>query len=33
MQQAEPDLAAHLSKWVGPQLAHEIGKFNLHQNI
>lgn len=29
MQQAEPDLAAHLSKWVGPQLAHEIGKIQL----
>lgn len=26
MQQAEPDLAAHLSPWIGPQLAHEIGK-------
>ncbi|MCJ0828529.1 hypothetical protein MN869_08720 [Acinetobacter sp. NIPH1876] len=26
MQQAEPDLAAHLSPWIGPQLAHELGK-------
>ena len=26
MQQAEPDLASHLSPWIGPQLAHEIGK-------
>lgn len=26
MQQAEPDLAAHLSPWIGPTLAHEIGK-------
>ncbi|CAM4165858.1 ubiquinone biosynthesis accessory factor UbiJ [Acinetobacter pragensis] len=24
--QAEPDLAAHLSPWIGPALAHEIGK-------
>lgn len=29
MQQAEPDLAAHLSPWVGPQLAHELGKVQL----
>ena len=29
MQQAEPDLAAHLSKWIGPQLAHELGKVQL----
>ncbi|WP_337080996.1 hypothetical protein [Acinetobacter pittii] len=29
MQQAEPDLASHLSRWVGPQLAHEIGKIQL----
>lgn len=26
MQQAEPDLAAHLSPWIGPTLAHELGK-------
>ena len=26
MQQTEPDLAAHLSPWIGPQLAHELGK-------
>lgn len=26
MQQAEPDLAAHLSPWIGPTLAHEIAK-------
>ena len=26
MQQAEPDLAAHLSPWIGPSLAHELGK-------
>ncbi len=26
MQQAEPNLAAHLSPWIGPQLAHELGK-------
>lgn len=26
LQSAEPDLAAHLSRWVGPQLAHELGK-------
>ena len=29
MQQAEPDLAAHLSPWIGPALAHEIGKLQL----
>lgn len=29
MQQAEPDLAAHLSPWIGPQLAHELGKVQL----
>ncbi|EPG35591.1 ubiquinone biosynthesis accessory factor UbiJ [Acinetobacter colistiniresistens] len=29
MQQAEPDLAAHLSPWIGPQLAHELGKIQL----
>ena len=29
MQQAEPDLAAHLSPWIGPSLAHEIGKLQL----
>lgn len=29
MQQAEPDLAAHLSPWVGPALAHELGKIQL----
>ena len=27
--QAEPDLAAHLSPWVGPAMAHEIGKLQL----
>lgn len=27
--QAEPDLAAHLSPWIGPALAHEIGKIQL----
>ena len=26
MQQAEPDLAAHLSPWIGPSLAHELAK-------
>lgn len=26
MQHAELDLAAHLSPWIGPQLAHELGK-------
>ena len=26
MQQAEPDLASHLSPWIGPSLAHELGK-------
>lgn len=29
MQQAEPDLAAHLSPWIGPQLAHVLGKIQL----
>ena len=29
MQQAEPDLAADLSPWIGPQLAHELGKIQL----
>lgn len=29
MQQAEPDLAAHLSPWIGPALAHELGKIQL----
>ena len=29
MQQAEPDLAAHLSPWIGPALAHEVGKIQL----
>ena len=29
MLQAEPDLAAHLSPWIGPQLAHELGKVQL----
>lgn len=29
MQQAEPDLAAHLSPWIGPSLAHELGKIQL----
>ena len=29
MQQAEPDLASHLSPWIGPSLAHEIGKLQL----
>ncbi|WP_286859718.1 MULTISPECIES: ubiquinone biosynthesis accessory factor UbiJ [Acinetobacter] len=29
MQQAEPDLATHLSPWIGPTLAHEIGKLQL----
>lgn len=29
MQQVEPDLAAHLSPWIGPQLAHELGKIQL----
>lgn len=27
--QAEPDLASHLSPWIGPTLAHEIGKIQL----
>jgi ubiquinone biosynthesis protein UbiJ len=29
MQQAEPDLAAHLSPWIGPSLAHELAKIQL----
>ena len=29
MQQAEPDLAAHLSPWIGPSLAHELAKVQL----
>ncbi|MPW45702.1 ubiquinone biosynthesis accessory factor UbiJ [Acinetobacter guerrae] len=29
MQQAEPDLAAHLSPWIGPALAHELAKIGL----
>ena len=29
MQQAEPDLASHLSPWIGANLAHEIGKIQL----
>ncbi|WP_445114764.1 ubiquinone biosynthesis accessory factor UbiJ [Acinetobacter sp. WZC-1] len=29
IQQAEPDLATHLSQWIGPSLAHEIGKLQL----
>lgn len=29
MQQAEPDLASHLSPWIGPALAHEIAKVQL----
>ena len=29
MQQSEPDLAAHLSPWIGPALAHELGKIRL----
>ncbi|TCM70935.1 ubiquinone biosynthesis protein UbiJ [Acinetobacter calcoaceticus] len=29
IQQAEPDLAAHLSRWVGPALAHEIAKIKI----
>ena len=29
IQQAEPDLASHLSPWIGPALAHEIGKIQL----
>ncbi len=29
MQQAEPDLAAHLSPWIGPTLAHELAKISL----
>lgn len=29
MQQAEPDLASHLSPWIGPSLTHEIGKLQL----
>ena len=27
--QAEPDLASHLSPWIGPALAHEFGKIQL----
>ena len=27
--QAEPDLASHLSPWIGPALAHELGKIQL----
>ncbi len=33
MQQAEPDLAAHLSPWIGPALAHEVGKIQLAPKI
>ena len=29
IQQTEPDLASHLSPWIGPALAHEIGKIQL----
>jgi ubiquinone biosynthesis protein UbiJ len=29
LQQAEPDLAAQLSPWIGPALAHELGKIQL----
>ena len=29
MQQAEPDLAAHLSPWIGLTLAHELAKISL----
>lgn len=29
MQQAEPDLAAHLSPWMGSTVAHELGKIQL----
>ena len=29
MQQAEPDLAAHLSPWIGPSLAHELAKIQI----
>ena len=29
IQQPEPDLASHLSPWIGPALAHEIGKIQL----
>ncbi len=29
IQQLEPDLAAQLSPWIGPALAHEIGKIQL----
>ena len=29
LQQDEPDLAAHLSPWIGPALAHELGKIQL----
>lgn len=29
LQQAEPDLASHLSPWIGPALAHELGKIQL----
>lgn len=27
--QAEPDPGAHLSPWIGPALAHEVGKIQL----
>ncbi|RJL74686.1 ubiquinone biosynthesis accessory factor UbiJ [Acinetobacter radioresistens] len=33
IQQAEPDLAAHLSPWIGPALAHELGKLQLAPKI
>ena len=29
IQQAEPDLASHLSPWIGPALAHEVAKIQL----
>ncbi|AWL27893.1 hypothetical protein DJ533_04480 [Acinetobacter defluvii] len=29
IQQAEPDLATHLSPWIGPTLAHELAKIQL----
>lgn len=33
LQQAEPDLASHLSPWIGPALAHEIAKVQLAPKI
>lgn len=33
LQRIEPDLAAHLSPWIGPTLAHELGKIQQLPNL